>query len=909
VLLDGPILGTLLRLATPNVLVMVVQSSVGLLETYFVARLGTDALAGVALVFPVFMLMQMMSAGAMGGGISSAIARALGAGRRAKADALVLHALAIAGGFGLLFMLIVLGSGRWLYSAMGGTGASLTAALAYSEVVFAGAILVWTFNSLASAIRGTGNMAVPAVVTCAGAVVLIPVSPCLIFGWGPFPELGIAGGAVAVITYYAAGTIVFAAYLWAGRSSVRLSFSNARLCWPLFRDILRVGAVAALITLQTNLTIALAMGLVGRFGPAAIAGYGTGSRLEYLLVPLVFGLGAPLVAMVGTNIGAGQRDRALRSAWIGAGLAMGLTETIGVWAAMFPHAWLSLFGTDPAMLDAGARYLRAVGPFYGLYGLGLALYFASVGAGRLRWPLLANLTRLMIATAGGWLALHWGGEVSHVFLALGLALAVFGLINAAAVAAGAWFGPVSGLRLTAARVHGTWFDQPAATRRDEEVSYESSPSGGGPACADRNSLEGQVIAEHTSRTDPRRQKERCGRTTQLRKKDRVNMKAYDHSLIVLLLIVSSCLALGGCKREPLALAATPPPVVVVSHPVEREVSDYYEYTGRTAAKDAVEVRARVSGYLVNVYFREGAVVKKGDLLFQIDPRPFQAVLDEAKGQVAQWEAKLARAEADVTRYERLLPKGAASQKDLDQAVADRGEARAAIQSARGVVDRAALDLGFTRVTAPISGRIGRYLITEGNLVTMNSTLLTTIVSIDPMYAYFDADEGSVLYVRQLIREGKVRSPRDSGSEVPVLLGLANETGFPHQGTVNFVDNQVNPQTGTVRVRGVFPNEPEVLLPGFFARVRLLIGQTHGALLVTERAIDTDQGQKILYVVNDKDEVVSRPIRVGALHDGLRVIEEGVQPGERVIVNGLLQVRPGITVEPKLVDMPVSLASK
>jgi membrane fusion protein, multidrug efflux system len=385
------------------------------------------------------------------------------------------------------------------------------------------------------------------------------------------------------------------------------------------------------------------------------------------------------------------------------------------------------------------------------------------------------------------------------------------------------------------------------------------------------------------------------------------MKAQSHFLMFSVLVITQCLALVSCKREPPALAATPPPVVLVSHPVQREVSDYYEYTGRTAAVEAVEVRARVSGYLVKVNFREGALVKKGDLLFQIDPRPFQAVLDQAKGQVAQWEAKLARAEADVARDERLLPKGAASQKDLDQAVADRGEARAAIQSARGAVDRAALDLEFTHVTAPISGRISRYLITEGNLVTMDSTLLTTIVSIDPMYAYFDADEGSVLRVRELIHEGKVQSARDVA--VPVLLGLANETGYPHRGTINFVDNQVNPQTGTLRLRGKFSNEPEVLAPGYFARVRLLIGQTHGALLVTERAIDTDQGQKIVYVVNDKNEVVSRPISLGVLHDGLRVIAEGVQPGERVIVNGLLQVRPGITVEPKLVGMPVSLSRK
>ena len=440
-LLEGPIVGTLLRLAAPNVLVMVVQSSVGLIEIYFVGKLGTDALAGVSLVFPVVMLMQMMSAGAMGGGISSAIARALGAGRRADANALVHHALAIALLFGFSFMLVVLGGGRWLYSEMGGSGASLDAALIYSNVVFGGAILVWLFNSLASAVRGTGNMAVPAIVTCAGAVALIPLSPCLIFGWGPFPALGVAGGAVAVVAYYAVGSVAFAAYLWSGKSVVRPYFHGIQFRWALFRDILRVGAVAALITVQTNLTIAIATAFVGRFGPAAIAGYGTGSRLEYLLIPLVFGLGGPLVAMVATNIGAGQRERALRTAWVGAAIAAGVTEMIGLCAAAFPHAWLSLFDSDAAMLAAGSRYLQTVGPVYGLFGLGMALYFASQGAGRMLWPLLANFTRLVIAAGGGWLALRWGGDLSHVFVALSVALAVFGLIIAIAVARGAWFGP------------------------------------------------------------------------------------------------------------------------------------------------------------------------------------------------------------------------------------------------------------------------------------------------------------------------------------------------------------------------------------------------------------------------------------------------------------------------------------
>jgi len=440
--IEAPITSTLLRLAAPNVLVMVVQASVGLIETYFVGKLGTDALAGVALVFPALMLMQMMSAGAMGGGISSAIARALGAGRRSEGDALAVHALAIALGFGLAFTAAMLAGGRWLYAAMGGQGVSLDAALTYSNVVFAGAVLLWLFNSLGNIIRGTGNMAVPAVVNCVGAAVLIPLSPCLIFGWGPFPRLAIVGGAVAVVAFYALGALALTLYLLSSRSLVRLSIRRIVFRWALFHEILRVGAVAALITVGTNVTIAVATGLIGQFGPAAIAGYGTGSRIEYLLVPLVFGLGGPLVAIVGTNIGAGERGRALRAAWIGAAIATALCEIIGLSAAAFPHAWLSLFDENAAMLDAGSRYLRAVGPFYGLFGLGMALYFASQGAGRLAWPLIANLARLTIAAVGGSLALHLSGNLNDVFFALAIALVAFGLINAAAVAGGAWFGPV-----------------------------------------------------------------------------------------------------------------------------------------------------------------------------------------------------------------------------------------------------------------------------------------------------------------------------------------------------------------------------------------------------------------------------------------------------------------------------------
>lgn len=441
-LLEAPIGRTLLRLAAPNIVVMVAQAAVGLIETYFVGKLGTDALAGMALVFPVVMLMQMTSAGAMGGGIASSIARALGAGRRDDADALVLHAMVIALGFGVVFSVALLLGGRWLYAQMGGSGASLEAAVTYSHWVFAGAILVWLFNSLAAVIRGTGNMTVPAKVTVVGVIALVPLSPLLIFGWGPIPALGIAGGAIALLLYYFIGTLALAAYLWSDRSLLKPSLNNMKLRWPLFRDILRIGLLGSISTVATNLSIGVATSLAGGFGTAAIAGYGTASRLEYLLVPLVFGLGAPLVAMVGTCMGAGQHERALRATWIGAALAFGLTASIGLAAAVFPRAWLSLFGSDPAMIEAGTVYLRTVGPLYGFFGLGLVLYFASQGAGRLFWPVLGNLARLVVAAVGGWLAIRWGGGLAQVFVAQGLALVVYGVMIAAAIAGGAWFGRV-----------------------------------------------------------------------------------------------------------------------------------------------------------------------------------------------------------------------------------------------------------------------------------------------------------------------------------------------------------------------------------------------------------------------------------------------------------------------------------
>jgi putative MATE family efflux protein len=437
-LLHGPIVATLLRLATPNILVMVAQSATGLIETYFVARLGVDALAGMALVFPGFMLMQMISAGAMGGGISSAIARAIGAGRRGEADALVLHGLVIHIVLALLFTAVMLAFGAPIYRALGGRDGELAAALAYSNVVFAGNVFIWIMNAFASAIRGTGNMLVPALVTCVGVVVLIPLSPCLIFGIGALPALGIAGGGVAVVLFNIAGSAVLGWYVLSGRNAARLRPGALR--WPELRSILGVGAWSSITSVQTNIIIAAATALAASVaGADAVAGYGTGARLEYLLIPLVFGLGAPLVAMVGTNIGAGQRQRALRIGLAGGAIAFGLTEAIGLATAVWPQAWLRLFSSDMHVIDAGSAYLRTVGPFYGFFGLGLSLYFASQGAGRLFWPLTAGFARMAVAIGGGYVAIRLTGSLAGLFVALALGLVLQGTSVLAAILSGAWF--------------------------------------------------------------------------------------------------------------------------------------------------------------------------------------------------------------------------------------------------------------------------------------------------------------------------------------------------------------------------------------------------------------------------------------------------------------------------------------
>ncbi len=437
-LLEGPIAPTLLALAAPTVVMLVAQVAINVLEAAFVGRLGAAALAGVSVTFPLVMLMQTMSAGGMGGGVASAVARALGAGRRDDASALIGHAMVIALVMGAAFSAALLGGGGAIYRMMGARDGALEAALAYSQVIFAGAAVVWLFNSLAAVVRGSGNMVLPAAVTLGGGGLLATLSPALIFGWGPLPRLGVRGAAIGVVVYYGLGTLVFLAYLLSERSLVRLSPSAFRLRARLFREILRVGGPSLVSNVTTNLTVVVLTALVGPFGTFALAGYGMGVRLEYLQIPLVFGFGSALVTMVGTNVGALQAERARRVAWTGAAMAAGVTEAIGLTAAAFPRAWLGLFSTDPEVLRAGAAYLGIVGPTYGFFGLGLALYFASQGAGRLLWPLLAGVVRLAVATGGGWAMLRWGGGLEALFGTMALALVLFGGLVAGALRLGAW---------------------------------------------------------------------------------------------------------------------------------------------------------------------------------------------------------------------------------------------------------------------------------------------------------------------------------------------------------------------------------------------------------------------------------------------------------------------------------------
>jgi multidrug efflux system membrane fusion protein len=374
-----------------------------------------------------------------------------------------------------------------------------------------------------------------------------------------------------------------------------------------------------------------------------------------------------------------------------------------------------------------------------------------------------------------------------------------------------------------------------------------------------------------------------------------------------LLVSSLVAAVGGCNGQPNQLAPPEPPTVPVSKPLQREVTDYVDFTGRTDAVESVDVRARVTGYLVRMPFKEGAEVKKRDLLFEIDRRPYEAQLDQAESQVELNQAAFKLAQLTYERDRPLVKTRAVTQQQLDQDKAAVDEAAARIKAAQAAVEVYKLNLAFTEVASPIDGRISRYYLTAGNLVNQDQTLLTTVVSLDPIHVYFDMDEPTLLRLRRARNEGLIQA--DPNGQFPVLMGLQGEDSFPHSGTVNFVNNQVNPATGSISVRGVFPNpEPEggtrLLSPGMFVRVRLPIGRPHLALLVIDRAIGSDQGLKFVYVVDADHKVQYRRVTTGALQeDGLRVITQGLKADDWVVVGGLPQVRPHLEIQPERRAMP------
>jgi putative MATE family efflux protein len=440
-MLAGPIVPTILALAAPNVLNVAMQSLVSISDSWFVSQLGIVELAALALVFPTQMALGQMSAGAMGGGVSSSVARALGSGNRRAAEAAAAHALVIALAMATLFAVVFVGFGRTIYGALGGSGRALDGAEAFASILFLGCYAHWIANSLASVLRGTGDMKTPGYALVATAALQIVLTGALTLGWFGLPQLGIRGPALAAVIAFALAAIWMASRLVGPNAAVRLRWPEGGFRWASFRDILKVGLIACVVVILTNGTVLLVTGLVGREGDAAIAGYGIGSRLEYMLVPISFGIGATLTALVGTNIGARQYARAQRVAWTGALMAGAIAAAIGAVVAIWPDLWLGLFTADPGALASGRTYLHIVGPVYGFFGLAMALYFASQGTGEMVWPVMANLSRIAIVLCGSLLALDvlgWGMRGLYGFVALGIVS--FSLVIAYSTTRRAWTG-------------------------------------------------------------------------------------------------------------------------------------------------------------------------------------------------------------------------------------------------------------------------------------------------------------------------------------------------------------------------------------------------------------------------------------------------------------------------------------
>jgi putative MATE family efflux protein len=442
-LLSGRILPTLLRLALPNVLAMTATVVVAIAETSYIGILGTEPLAAMALVFPFAMLTQMMSAGAMGGGVSSAVSRALGAGNLSRARALALHAVAIGTIAGVLYSCFFLMFGPALYALLGGSGRVLAEAARYSNVLFSGAVLIWLNNSLASVLRGTGNMRLPSLTILAISLLQIVLGGSLGLGLGPLPRLGMPGVALGQLIATGAGVAVLLWYLRTDRGRLQLVFRGIAFRREMFFDILKVGALACLSPVQAILTVLIFTALVARFGVAALAGYGIGARLEFVLIPIAFGVGVAAVPMVGMAIGAGEVSRARRVARTAGGVSALILGLIGLLVATVPDLWAGLFSRDPAVLHAASEYLRLAGPGFAFFGLGLTLYFAAQGSGNVLGPVLVSTFRLLLVAAGGvWIA-RSGAGVGALFALVGASMVAYGLATAAAIFFTPWQAPRS----------------------------------------------------------------------------------------------------------------------------------------------------------------------------------------------------------------------------------------------------------------------------------------------------------------------------------------------------------------------------------------------------------------------------------------------------------------------------------
>ncbi len=437
-LLNGPILPTLLRFALPNMAAMLATALAAMAETGFVGSLGAPALAGMALVFPFVMLQQMLSAGAMGSGVSSAISRALGAGDAARANALAVHALVIGAVSGVVCSALMLAFGPVLYALLGGRDDTLQQAVAYANVAFWGTAGMWLLNTCASVLRGSGNMRVPSATLLVVAATQVLVAGACGLGWFGLPRGGMAGVALGQVVANLGGALALLLFLKSRHTRVQLAVARTPLQWTLAADILRVGALACLSPLQTVLTILVLTGLVARWGTAALAGYGIGTRLEFLLVPIAFAIGVASVPLVGMAIGAGQVARARRVAWVAAAVVLVGLGSLGLLLALWPTVWTSLFTQDPDVQAAAATYFHWAGPGYGLFGMGLCLYFSSLGAGQALGPVLAGTLRLVVVAAGGWMLAQVQAAMWTIFALAGLGMVAYGLCMAWVVHRARW---------------------------------------------------------------------------------------------------------------------------------------------------------------------------------------------------------------------------------------------------------------------------------------------------------------------------------------------------------------------------------------------------------------------------------------------------------------------------------------